>query len=577
MCMKACKRHSHRVRLPSHCGGSRRKVILVGLALCALLVGTVSAQDAAPPESVKIQGTVVNSLTLEPVGRALVTSGDNRLATSTDSEGRFDFTVPMPSAVNTQPMPLISLSARKPGFLPDRSSLAPGPVAKDNMILLVPQALIIGHVVLPSSEAPDRIQLELYRRQVREGRAHWEMQAQVTSKSNGEFRFADLPEGSYKLLTRELMDRDPLTFGPQGPRFGYPPVYFPGAHNFVSAETIQLSTGRTFQADLTLVKQRYYPVKIAVANSQLAGGMQLIVYPQGHPGPGYSLGAGPNIEGILPSGTYTVEAASGFGANSTAGLTSITVKAAPLEGTSIVLAPTSSVNVNVKEDFTKPEEDNGSVTAISQGRRFDRVGSGRYLNIYLDPADDFGFRQGASPGPPTTPDDKSLVIENIRPGRYWVKINSSRGFVSSATWGDVDLLHQPIVITGASSSPIEVTLRDDWAELDGTVEGPSSSSDQADPRFGRSMSLISYPHVYLIPLPDSGGETREAWAGRDGKFNTPQIPPGVYRVLAFDQPQLDLEYHNSEVMRAYESKGQVLRLVGNQKEQVRLQLITTSE
>jgi hypothetical protein len=47
-------------------------------------------------------------------------------------------------------------------------------------------------------------------------------------------------------------------------------------------------------------------------------------------------------------------------------------------------------------------------------------------------------------------------------------------------------------------------------------------------------------------------------------------------VLAFDQVQGEIEYRNPEAMRAYDSKGQVVRVVGGQKERVQLQLISMS-
>ena len=63
----------------------------------------------------------------------------------------------------------------------------------------------------------------------------------------------------------------------------------------------------------------------------------------------------------------------------------------------------------------------------------------------------------------------------------------------------------------------------------------------------------------------------------NGKFDIQQVPPGAYRVLAFDRPQPELEYRDSEAMRAFDSKGQVIRLAAGQKENVRLQVISSSE
>jgi hypothetical protein len=132
-----------------------------------------------------------------------------------------------------------------------------------------------------------------------------------------------------------------------------------------------------------------------------------------------------------------------------------------------------------------------------------------------------------------------------------------------------------------SNCPIEITVSDGWAELGGTVEGiakPLGETDMSQPRvWNQAASNESSAHVYLVPLPDSSGEFRDVWVSPDGKFNLQQVPPGVYRVLAFDHMQPDLEYRDAEAMRAYESKGQVVRVAAGQKEQVRLQVISTSE
>jgi hypothetical protein len=55
----------------------------------------------------------------------------------------------------------------------------------------------------------------------------------------------------------------------------------------------------------------------------------------------------------------------------------------------------------------------------------------------------------------------------------------------------------------------------------------------------------------------------------------PQVPPGVYRVLAFDRQQDEMEYRNAEAMSIYEDKGPVVRLAPGQTEQVRVALIST--
>ena len=524
-------------------------------------------QSESPQTTRTIRGTVLNSVTHEPIGRALVSSPGGEFATLTDSEGHFEFNVGCGGSNVGKPVCPTVLMVRKPGFVEqhvgDSHRVVPG---KELALTLAPEALIIGHVILPSSEAPDRIQVELYERRVQNGRGRWVLSRSTQTRSSGEFRFAELGDGSYKLLTRELLDRDPLTFNPRGPLFGYPPAYFPNATDFASAESIQLSPGKTFEAEIALAKHPYYPVKIPVVNAPPATGIRVNVSVQGHGGPGFALGynmADQVITGSLPDGTYTIEASS-FGQVGATGSMSITVRGGPVEGHRMTLVQNSSISVNVREQFTSNENSNtGSAVIVdsSPPRRTERS-LRRYPNVYLEPADEVGENRGPWLRPSSRADDDTLVIDNVQPGRYWVQVNSSRGYTASVTANGIDLQHKPLVVPLAgSTAPIEITLRDDWAEIECTVEAikaPDNTEQQ------------SSSHVYFVPQPDSPGELRDLWVSGAGAVSA-QIPPGLYRVLTLDSPLNDLEYYDAEAMRAYESKGQVIRLAPGQKERLRVQ------
>ena len=565
----------------------------------------VSAQSSSDAPDT-IHGTVVNSVTHEPIPRALVVSPDERFATMTDSQGRFEFTFPKvapPKSTDTSSAEISSaealaasalirplvLFARKPGFLQDNrpeTDRALAPNAKELALSLVPEAIIAGQVQLPTSEAPDSIQLQLYRLQVQDGRAHWVPAAVAVSRSTGEFRFADLHAGTYKLLTRELLDRDPLTFDPRGQLYGYPPVYYEDATDFGSATTIEVSAGETAQANITLVKQPYYNVKIAVENVPTGVALNVNVYSQGRNGPGYSLGynaATQTIDGMLPNGTYTVEAAN-FGETTSSGLLTLNVKGAAVEGAHMALVPGSSIPINVKEEFTNKEEE-GSATFNNGKRTFTIRGPRRYLNINLESADEFGGARNGFLRPPKGPDDDALVIENVLPGRYWVRGQTSRGYVASVRAGTTDLQHEPLVVgAGGATSPVEITMLDDTATIDGTVEGivppPSpSGTPEAEPETGAPVAPTGPPpaHVYCIPLPDSGGEATQIAVAPDGSFSSQPLAPGTYRLLAFEREQPQLEYRNPEAMKPYADMGPAVRVTGGQKEHVTLHLILTSE
>jgi hypothetical protein len=582
------------------------RLLLRLVLLLSTSVFAQSAQEEKPADT--IRGIVINSVTKEPVGRALVFSPDNRFATMTDSEGRFEFTLttndasqpPIPAGASATTCSgsgctrytsanggyrIATLIARKPGFLTDQApaQTSQQDTTKELTISLTPEALVVGRVVLSTSEPSDPIELELYRRQVQEGRAHWVNAGSARTKSNGEFRFADLAAGTYKLLTRELMDRDPLTFDPRGQLYGYPPVYFPNGTDFAAAQSIQLTAGQIFQTDISLVRREYYSVKVPIANlPDTDRGLAIVVSAQGHRGPGYALGYNHRtqaIEGLLPNGNYTLEAV-GF-APPSSGLVNISVKGAALEGTHMTLIPNGSISVKVKEDFTASEDAGSPGRIINGGPTGSLRGPTRYLNVRLEPADDFGQDRPAWLRPPTGPADDSLIIEGVQPGRYWVRVDTSRGYVAAITSGTSDLQHQLLVVgSGGSSPPIEISMRDDTAELEGVVEGARAQSEGSPVLSTRSGPLSpdgSFAHVYCVPLPDSSGQFKDIWVSADGKFSEPQMPPGTYRVLAFDRPQSELEYRDPEAMRAFEAKGALVRLVAGQKEHLQVPLISSAE
>jgi hypothetical protein len=477
----------------------------------------------------------------------------------------------------------IQLMARKPGFIESnwQAYQPQDALSDDTTIALVPESLIVGRVNLPSSNQSDRITVEVYKRQVRDGRPYWGPAASATTRSSGEFRIANLAAGTYKVFTDELLDRDPITFNPIGQLYGYSPIYYPAAGDFASASPIILEAGKTFQIELSPVLRPYFPVKIAIANMEGGSPMNVSVALEGHKGPGYSLGytGDPGIEGMLPNGNYSVEATLQQGQQTATGIANITVKDASLTHTSIAVVPNGSIPVTIKNELSgSGQQTVGSLT----GGQFSPA---RKADVSLQPADDFDA-EGFALRPPRKPNDNDLVLENVRPGRYWLTVEAYSGYVASAVAGSVDLLRQPLVVgPGGASLPVEVVLRDDGGSIEGTVEGtdPAAAGVRSGATIIGAATMISRiqvptgPYVYCVPLPDSPGRFVVNRVSSEGTFQFQQLPPGVYRILAFDRQQGELEYHNADAMSVYESKGPVVRLAPGQTEQVRVTLISTKE
>jgi len=431
--------------------------------------------------------------------------------------------------------------------------------------------LIKGRVTVPAADPARGVDVQLFARQVQDGSPRWMQKNSARTNSNGEFRFAELEPGIYKVLTREWMDNDPEATTPGGQLYGFPPVYYPSATDFASASTIQLMAGQTFQADFSLVRQPYYPVKIPVTNTEQNGGMNVTVLPQGQRGPGYSLGYNSGraaIEGQLPNGKYLVEAAT-FGPDfSTSGSVSLMVGGAPAEGPAMVLARSSSFPLNVKEEFTSQLMASRMVSAgdghifATHGPRFD-------AQTVAEPVDEFGGQRMTFPRHVTGANDDSLVLD-LPPGQYWLRVRPFRGYVASASMGGADLLREPLVVVTGAATPIEITMRDDTAELLGSLLGVAATT--VDPSRSGTQSFI-----YCIPLTDNPGRLLELSVSSDGKFDIQGVAPGVYRVIAFSRQQRDIPYREAEAMKAYETKGQIVHFAAGQKVTLQLQVISGSE
>jgi hypothetical protein len=581
------------------------------LVTCLTLASEVSAQPGplisnqagqSPPSSPDVvQGTVVNRVTGEPVARALVYTPDNRFATLTDDRGRFelkfppqDKTPPPGPSTNDDPDTFqakqremqqwyqrnsrpSTFFAKKQGYLPPANSWTMSYSTTQHVspivITLEPEGYIIGHIQLPDAEGTENGQVQLYRQEFEEGRPSWRQVDTAKIRANGEFRFAELPAGTYKVFTLEQIERIPPIFNPRGQLFGYPPVYFPNTKDFSSAAPIHLAAGATFAANISPARREYYPVKIAVSRAAAGNGVSIVVYPQGHPGPGYELGFDPSeeaVRGFLPDGSYTLKLSTRQQQEGFSGILNFTVRGGPVEGLSVALIPNISLAVNVKTDF--PLEVSNNEQAQRHGGR--TIYKGQVL-ISLAPVDSFQNGRGAFANLHYGNEENGEVIANVAPGTYWARIQAPASYVASAIWGGTDLLHHPLAVgSDGAGTPIEIVLRDDGAEVSGTVQ---ESGHNNSPNANAPAGPAGNATVYFVPASDSDGQFRAVGTGENGQFALSHIPPGTYRLLAFATAQKELDFFNAVEMGRYESKGIVLQLAPKQREQLSNPLIVVDE
>ncbi len=514
------------------------------LACYPLLPPLLPAQQAAATAS--LDGTVINEATGQPIARALVSLQQNNQAVLTDNEGRFHF-----EAVSAGQ---VTLTAKRPGFAGDLGSpvtfqAVTVPAAMAVTIPMTPQCTITGQLLLSGDDAPDSLQVQLLRRDVQNGHGRWTIFRNTESTSEGRFRFGDLPPGSYLVHVGVSLDpvpaRPPASTpaAPQKPRTGYVPAYYPGVSELSAAGVLTLKAGQQAEARMQLLHAAFYPVAIPVANSEDARGVTFEVTSDAFLGIPARLSQQDGMVHVdLPPGHYLLSAAS-FGPRPISGEREFDVSGSGAERPGpIALLPVSRIPVTVHEELLHPPATDASsntpVTAATQIslnlQRQGSLGSTRGRRASLE--DDAG--SGSS--------GVSQLV-GAAPGKYWVEATAHNGYIASMRSGGVDLLTNPLTVhPDGSASPIDVTVRDDYAHLSVTLGSALTSSTE---------SLF----LHLVPTTGAGAADYAPRVQPTLSTNNMNMAPDSYLVFVSHSRE-PIEYRNPSVMSQLAGKSQTVDL-----------------
>jgi hypothetical protein len=512
------------------------------------------------PQKYKVEGTVINSLTGEPVPRALVQLNGSSMETAlTGLDGRFHF-----EAVPEGP---IAVTARKPGFFEkdagkprtwSRSSITVGPQTESITVMLVPEGVIYGHVEDANGEPIENAQIRVLQVRIQEGRKRRQQVSGTQTDEEGDFRIADLAQGTYYIgvEANSSLLRNPIEQSKKN-REGYPAVvYYPTSTDLSYAQPVNLSPGKKIQLQFSLKQEPLFHLSGKVtgmpsgtyANLQFfdLAGIPLTFTPQFDPQSG-------TFKTIVPAGTYVLRAtAPDVNRHEMLAEQMITVDS-DLPDLRLSLAPSVSLPVIVRTEITKETHDHLDV-ANPQGYR-------QEVNVQFSPIDPANRAAWANVDPG---DPSSFKVGNIVPGKYSVAVSPLRGdrYVQSAKCGTVDLLREELVVPpGVQLPPIEIVLRDDSAMLTGKV---------------LNVNADYFTNLLVVPqfAPAQPSQIMNVYGPNE--FQTPGLAPGDYKIFAFDS--LDqVEYASPEVLSHYASQAATVTLSANGKSNVTVDLIRTGE
>jgi hypothetical protein len=569
-----------------------------GMAIAAAGQGSNYAQTSIE----HVRGVVLNAVDKKPVARVLVSSQDQRMAAMTDTEGRFAFDVrrvvpdsnvgngsssslgALGPAPGTQVM-TIYLTARRPGYLPMlrplRLSSDPQTTSEDIELKIVPEGVIAGHLSASDGQTPAGVNVLLRRREVQDGMATWIQAGGTQANGRGEFRFAELQAGEYKIMTSAWTEAG---YGPSPAMektLGYAPVYSGDGTDLASAMPIHVAAGGAADVNLNLHATTFYRIAIPVVNATQQSGVGVRI---GNDDGSSALSLSYNsqtqrVEGFLPDGAYTVQILSlpqqQPPQNSATGTGRVEVSGGRVKTSPITLAPSGTIPVIVHESYTAhPQDQTAGRIIFGGGNSFNGAGRAvqqRSLDISLQSLEQAG--RGANLK--NTPGNEDLILENVQEGSYRVRATAFRGYIASLTSNGMDLMRQPLVVgPHGASAPIEVTILDDGATLTGSVT-PTDGANSLPPGAEFSIGCIS--------LDSSFGSPMQQTVSGSGNFMMQNLAPGRYLVLAFHTSPMgtgelqQLEYRNEDVLRAFESKGTVVTLTSGQQAEIQVPLISSEE
>ena len=492
--------------------------------------GTSTAETANPTteaNSFSLSGTVLNSVTGEPIRRAAVqVSGQNGKIALTDTGGHF--------VIEGLAEGNVYLAVMKPGFFgDDESNTTPAQVGKDApavVLKLTPSGVISGRVTTKDEQPLEGFQIRIFEKQNVEGRLLWADQPnQARTNEEGEFRVPGLRAGTYYVAVDQSAETTLSQKGVPNPREQiFTRIFYPGVSELSAATPIEMAPGAEMEASFTLSAEPIYRVAGTVTGA--ASGVATVTFERKAGDDSdfrlmLAVQSG-KFEGKIPAGVYGVSAETSDGKELITPGAGVMIRADEADLKLPLSAPATIPVEIVKEQGSAGSERKVAVQGGIPG-----------LILQLDPVSQ--YRRGGSVL------GNSGGISNVVPGTYRLGVKTNGGWwVKSAESGGVDLLSDDLtVVEGERPSPIEVTVRDGAGIITGTV------TPAGDPL--RVLVLLVQPH--------GSRNFVRATMVTQGNFTIPGIPPGDYSILALDGATA-VEYADPDVLEPYLSDAEQINV-----------------
>ena len=505
----------------------------IALMLAAAPFALAQLPQATAPDCAA-DGTVVNSITGEPVQRARLnlSSATAQYATASDNSGRWS----IPALTCGR----VALTVTRPGFLqyvpPAALNLVSGVPAHDVKVELIPQSVIYGKVVDDQGDPIMSVIVSVLLSHVVEGKASFLQTAGGNSTNDlGEYRFPGLPRGKYIVCAHPALQGVHIRSAPQTLTGD---LCYPGPVEGGSSSALDVPAGREVNVDFVLNQVPAVHVRGVFSVLPEGRGIGIRLIRSGAAGGlGESLPAvvrDGKFDVLTPPGSYILVADYFEAGKRLSARVPIEVGTSDLNDIAVHLDNAFTVDGTVRIESPSGRTSQSQPFAISLRPSEPSNGAGQ-LN--------WGLR------------GTSFAFKDLLPGSYSLRLRPNPPFyIASATLAGQDIGAGEFSLS-QGAGPIAIVLRDDG----GSIEGDSVDAD-GQPAPGGIMALRN-------------GNIVVAQSGT-GHFKLLNLAPGDYTVYAWTDIS-QVEYANPEWMRRY--SGVQVTVTAGQNSQVKVTQQTVPE
>jgi beta-lactamase regulating signal transducer with metallopeptidase domain/protocatechuate 3,4-dioxygenase beta subunit len=598
-------------------------------------VGPGAAQNSSPTAKSSIQGMVLSAATGEPIADAQLTilpaaivadytrlteqiildekafaegyragtqiSARNPLAT-TDAQGRF--------TIENLDAGSYRLSVVAGGFVrqeygqrfPEASgsliTTSAGQATKDIVIRMTPTATISGIVRNGRGKPAIDVPVQLLKASFNfMGQRVTQVVASSRTDDRGEYRLYWIAPGHYFLSAgtspapgaRGAATVTSRPSSDSAPTVAYPIAFFPGVQEMSAASIIDVLPDTPVTADISVSEQSMFKVsgRVLDVTGKPAASAQLSLVYQNPTGSSDSITGGSTYNAAtgdfefrnVAPGSYYVQAvtvqvsgstplpdaaqiAKTFFTFSTSafanpagayiatvagrGSTPITVTNTNIANVVVTMSPTSSIKGRLTVDG-QPQPA-GIPSLRVQFRRS---------------AGSTPFTDTVQPTAAAVAADGTFQFNGVAPDEYRVALASLpvKYYIKEVKYGATDALNDPIQFSTGASESIEIVLSLRVAQVDGTV-----TDDKGQPVPGIQAVLVPDAHR------DRSELFRTASTDRNGRFTISGVPPGDYKVFAWESIE-SYGYFDPELLKRDEAKGQRIKIQESDKATVAVKMI----